>query len=114
MSVAGGSFIINTNAVAAVVNTTIYTDTDAGTGTVGVIVCIMTIVGRKMIVVAVVVVPALDPISTIQKAPPRAGTSCIIFTPCINNGTDVDGAWIYPSSGGLVPLGEAIDFEGLE
>ena len=114
MSVAVGSFIINTNAIAAVNTTIIYTDTDAGTGTVGVIVCIMTIVGRKMIVVAVVVVPALNPISTIQKAPPRTGTSCIIIAPCINNGTDVDGAWIYPSSGGLVSLGEAVDFEGLE
>ena len=68
MSVAVGSFIINTNAIAAVNTTIIYTDTDAGTGIVGVIVCIVTIVGRMMIVV--VVVPALDPISTIQKAPP--------------------------------------------
>ncbi len=49
-------------------------------------------------------VPALDPVSAIQKAPSRTGTGGVIFASCVDDGTDVYCTWIYPSGRGLVSL----------
>ena len=58
--------------------------------------------------------PTLNPITTIQKASSRTGTSGVIFPFGIDNGTNVHGMWINPPGGGFVSFGKAVDFECLE
>jgi hypothetical protein len=70
--------------------------------------------GALTITILLPLMPALNPVANIQKAPSTARTSGIILLSTIHDSANVDCSRIDTASGGFVAFGEACLFTGDE
>ena len=70
--------------------------------------------GALTITIFLPLMPALNPVANIQKAPSTARTSGIILLSTIHDSANVDCSRIDTASGGFVAFGEACLFTGDE